>query len=236
MQSNSAKNIVLKPVDSRTAKRMVKLHHYSGKVVNNSQLHFGVFLNGKIEGVLSYGPPMDKNKVIGFVKDTKWTGMLELNRMAFSDTLPRNSESRALAISFKLIKKHYPHIEWILSYSDGTQSGDGTIYRAAGFWLTNIGKNKGIVKLPDGTIGCSVTYTKGKHILENNGKAAMPEGTEFLDGFQMRYLYPLNETIKQRLTVPIIPYSEIDKAGAGMYKGEKVSIQNRRAKHSADAV
>ena len=49
--------------------------------------------------------------------------------MAFSDRLPRNSESRALAIAFKMIRKHYPHIEWVISFADGTQCGDGTIYR-----------------------------------------------------------------------------------------------------------
>ena len=43
-----------------------------------------------------------------------------------------------LAITFKLIKKNAPQIKWILSYSDGCDCGDGTIYRASGFYLTNI--------------------------------------------------------------------------------------------------
>lgn len=28
--------------------------------------------------------------------------------------------------------------------------------------------------------------------------------------------------------VPIIPFSKIDEIGAGMYKGEKISIQDRK--------
>ena len=58
--------------------------------------------------------------------------------MAFSEKLPRNSESRAISIAMKLIKKHYPHIDWVVLFADGTQCGDGTIYRASGFVLTDI--------------------------------------------------------------------------------------------------
>lgn len=85
------------------------------------------------------------------MRDTPWNGFLELNRMAFSDRLPRNSESRALAISFRMIRKQYPHIDWIISFADGTQSGDGTIYRASGFVLTGIRKNTTIWVSPDGS-------------------------------------------------------------------------------------
>ena len=110
----SAKDIVVKPITAQAANALVKRVHYSGRVVPNSQLHFGAYLDGKLEGVMSFGPPMMKKNVIGLVKDTKWNEMLELNRMAFSELLPRNSESRAMAVAFRLIKKHYPHIEWIL--------------------------------------------------------------------------------------------------------------------------
>ena len=58
--------------------------------------------------------------------------------MAFTDVLPRNSESRALGIAMKLIRKHAPQIKWVVTFADGAQCGDGTIYRAAGFVLTSI--------------------------------------------------------------------------------------------------
>ena len=41
--------------------------------------------------------------------------------MAFSDLLPRNSESRALAISIKLLKKKAPQIKRIVSFADACQ-------------------------------------------------------------------------------------------------------------------
>jgi len=205
----SAKDIIIKPITSQAANVLVKHVHYSGKTAAISQLHFGVFLNNSLEGVMQFGPPIDRRKLLPLVKKTKFNDFLELNRMAFSDKLPRNSESRALSIAFKLIKKRYPHIEWIVSFSDGTQCGDGTIYRASGFVLTQIKKNTTIKKLMDGTIAASHGTSKKDF---TNSKT--------LNGYQLRYIYFLNKEAIKRLTVPILPFSKIDEMGAGMYKGK----------------
>ena len=157
-----AKEIIVKVIPSKIANEFVKKNHYSGKVVNMSNLHFGCFLDNTLHGVMSYGSPMDKRNVLGLVdtgiKDLnkKWNEMLELNRMAFDDYLPKYSESRCIAISIRLIKKNAPQIKWILSYSDATQCGDGTIYRASGFKLTQINKNGTIYKLASGEIVANV--------------------------------------------------------------------------------
>jgi len=219
----SAKDLVVKPISAKDASALVRRVHYSGSIVNNSQLHFGVFLNGRMEGAMQFGPSMDKRKVQGLVDGTGWNGFLELNRMAFSDRLPRNSESRALGVAFRMIKRTYPHIEWIVSYSDATQSGDGIIYRASGFSLTSIKKNSSIIRLVDGTIGAKITYSKGRYILKAGGGAKMPAGAEKMQGFQLRYIYFLNPSARERLTVPILPFSKIEEMGASMYRGEKIT-------------
>jgi len=215
----SVKDIEVRVIGAAQANAFVAANHYSGRFVRNSQLHLGAFLNGRLHGVMQFGPPFDKSKVIGLVKNTGWSEMLELNRMAFDKYLPKNSESRCLAIAFRLIRKNAPHVKWILSFSDGTQSGDGTIYRATGFLLTGINRNKSIIRLPDGTVAAKMTFTKGKHILGQKGKAAPPPGSDFLDGFQLRYVKLLDSTAT--IAVPVLPYSAIKEAGAGMYLGKK---------------
>ena len=225
-----AKEIIVKVIPSKIANEFVKKNHYSGKVVPNSNLHFGCFLDNQLHGVMSYGSPMMKNKALPLVKNTGWNEMLELNRMAFNDYLPKYSESRCFAISIKLLKKNAPQIKWILSYSDGTQCGDGTIYRASGFLLTDIKINSGILRLSNGEIRAKMTFTKGAHILKQNGKANIPKDSEYLKGFQLRYIYLIDKTCK--ITVPILPFSKIDEMGAGMYKGEKISLEQRKLQAS----
>jgi hypothetical protein len=239
----SAKDILVKPIKAAAANDIVKKIHYSGKTVNNSQLHLGVFINGNLEGAMQFGPSLDKRKIQGLIADTPWNGFIELNRMAFSEALPRNSESRAISIAMKMIRKHYPHIEWVVSFADGAQCGDGTIYRASGFVLTGIKKNTQMWKAPDEeffsrmslTDGRSkqqqqaqlvvsrVSATKGKNVSKAGGGASMKAyieaGFKPIPGFQLRYIYFLNPEARQRLTVPILPFSKIEEMGAGMYKG-----------------
>lgn len=242
----TAKDIILRPISSKEASDLVKRIHYSGKVVQNSQFHIGVFLNGKLEGAMQFGPSLDKRKIQGLVKDTLWHEFIELNRMAFSDALPRNSESRAIAIAMRILKKHAPQIKWVISFADATQCGDGTIYRASGFVLTGIKKNTQVWAAPTGDrfsrtsltdnrskaqqaaaqrVISRVTVTKGNHSLGSGGGASMKQyedaGFVPLDGYQLRYIYFIDKEYRNKLTVPELPYSEIDRIGAGMYKGEK---------------
>ena len=53
-----ALDVELRVIPSRIANPFVDRVHYSGKHVNNSQLHLGAFLDGRLHGVMSFGPPM----------------------------------------------------------------------------------------------------------------------------------------------------------------------------------
>jgi len=245
-----AKEIIVKVIPSKIANEFVKKHHYSGRVAMTSMIHFGCFLDDKLHGVMSFGNPLDKSKVINLVSGALWNEMLELNRMAFDDYLPKNSESRCISIAIKLIKKNAQHIKWILSYSDATKCGDGTIYRASGFALTQINKNSTIWETPSGLMFAGTSMTaKGKSaspikvkevkndLLKTTGKWVEETGASSMKGFrelgckpivgfQNRYIYLIDKSCK--ITVPILPFSKIDEMGAGMYKGKKVSLSDRK--------
>jgi hypothetical protein len=144
-----------------------------------------------------------------------------LNRLAFSEALPRNSESRALAVAMRMIKQHYPHVEWVISFADGCQCGDGTIYRASGFVLTGIKLNKSLLRMPDGSITHKMTQVTGKNRAEHFAKTGgswSGQGVP-LDGYQMRYIYFLNPEARARLACKELPFAEIERRGAGMYRG-----------------
>jgi hypothetical protein len=120
-----------------------------------------------------------------------------------------------------MIRKHYPHIEWVILFADGCQCGDGTIYRAAGAVLTGIKLNKSLLRLPDGSVTHKMTQVTGKnrakHFAETGGSWS-GQGVP-LDGYQMRYVFFLNPDARARLVPKEVPYSEIERRGAGMYRG-----------------
>jgi hypothetical protein len=167
-----------------------------------------------------------------------------LNRMAFGEALPRNSESRALGIALRMLRQHAPHVEWVVTFADGAQCGDGTIYRAAGFVLTSIKRNDQLWSLPAGKTAGGVTVVsrasmtmqggngacaqrrdlEAAGLMKNTGAASMRSlidaGAKPIPGHQLRYLFFLNPDARQRLTVPILPFDEIARRGAGMYRGK----------------
>lgn len=236
----SARDIKVKPINSAAAEQCVKRWHYSGRVVQNSQVHLGAIANERLLGVMSFGPPLDRRKVLGLVRDTAWDGMMELNRMAFSDELPRNSESRCLSVACRILSDRYPQLEWLLSFADGVQCGDGTIYRAAGWTLTGIGESSQILESPDGERIAAMPLTEAGSLrrmaaLRSVGQVGHPlastsslrplleGGFKVVPGFMLRYVKLLRPGVAERLTVPSLPYSEIDRRGATMYRSRRPS-------------
>jgi hypothetical protein len=128
---------------------------------------------------------------------------------------------RALGIALRMIRKHYPHIEWIVSFADACQCGDGTIYRAAGFALTLIKTNKDVMRFADGSVGHKMSQVTGgnrlQHFAATGGKWS-GIGTP-LEGHTLRYIYFLNPAARARLNAEVLPYSAIEARGASMYRG-----------------
>lgn len=288
-----AKDIILRPISASEANALVKRVHYSGKVTQNAQIHIGVFYRGNLEGAMQFGPSLDKRKIQNLVRGTLWNEFIELNRMAFTDVLPRNSESRALAIAFRLLRKHAPQLKWVVSFADATQCGDGTIYRAAGFVLTAIKVNGQLYRLPTpndldverckaaGLVDIDISVLRAwlesitpghgelvdhkltvedhppktmslegaphahkmslqggsrpsallsevKQIMRRvtNGATSADRLFSIMGGYpahghQLRYIYFLDQSYRERLTVPVLPFEKIDEIGAGMYRGQK---------------
>ena len=217
-----AKEILVKVINSKIANDFIKKNHYSKKVVPNSTLHLGCFLDNKLHGVMQYGPSINKKGTINLVEGTGWNEFIELNRMAFDDYLPKYSESRCIAVSIRLIKKNAPQIKWIISFADGTKCGDGTIYRASGFKLVGIVDNTALRLNPK--TGEAIHVIQAHHLkITNEFKKWKP-----FKGKQLKYIYLIDKNMK--ITKEVLPFSEIDVQKAGMYKGKKITVKERKNK------
>ena len=223
-----AKEIIVKVIPAKIANEFVKKHHYSGKVVPNSTLHFGCFLDNKLHGVMQYGPSINKKGTINLVEGTGWNEFIELNRMAFDDYLPKYSESRCIAISIKLIKKNAPQIKWIISFADGTQCGDGTIYRASGFKLVGIVDNTALRMNPE--TGDAMHVIQAHHLkMSSEFRNWKP-----FKGKKLKYIYLIDKSMN--ISKEILPFSKIDEMGAGMYKGQKITLSERQGLNKSGEV
>jgi hypothetical protein len=215
---SEVKSLIIKSIDSKSARKLVSLYHYSGKSTQNSQIHLGVFLNDKIEGVLQFGPSLN-NRLMAKNLKIKMSEFLELNRMAFSDRLPKNSESRALGVSLRLLKKTYSHLKVIISFADACQCGDGTIYRASGFRLNKITKNSSLLEMPNGEI--KATKALAHQIFKNGIDGASywkKNGAKPIVGYQMKYLYFFDKKLEKQFD--FIDFKKIPDH-VKMYKGQK---------------
>jgi hypothetical protein len=208
------KEIELKVIPAKIANDFIKKNHYSGKVVSNSFLHFGAFLDKKLHGVMSFGHSLDKAKTQKLVNGTGWNEFCELNRMAFDDYLPRNSESYCIGKALRLLKKNAPHLKWVISFADGCSCGDGTIYRASNFVLTQIKKNSTMWIDDKGNKVQNMSFATNPSLDKKQFKP--------LDGYMLRYIYFIDKRCIKDLNCEIIPFSKIKELGASMYKGAKI--------------
>lgn len=245
----TAKDIEIKLIDSKSSRKIVSLYHYSGKCTQNSQIHFGVFLDGRLEGSLQFGPSIDKRRMaqnlgVGF------DDVLELNRMALSDRCPKNSESRALGVCLRMLKKQYKHLKVIVSFADACQCGDGTIYRASGFKLHSFKKNVSLLEVNGEVVSektlKDIILPNGKQlsaflrshsgidkktiddVVLSNGKllsSYLVGSYKPLDGYQMKYLYFFDKELEKRFK--FIDFADIP-SEVKMYKGlKRVELESK---------
>lgn len=122
----------LQLINHASAKYIYAKYHYLGNAGLMSSHNWGVFFDGECLGAISYGVPNAKNCFPHYTQETqcKW---LELKRLALSDILPKNSESRVIAVSIRLLHAQRPNIFGIVTYADTAQNHTGAIYRASGF-------------------------------------------------------------------------------------------------------
>lgn len=203
-------------IDRALANATIIANHYSRRVYSASTLHLGVFVGGRFEGVLQYGYAMNPASAGSVVTGTLMSEYLELNRMWLADAAPRNSESRALAYSIRLIRRIRPTVKWIQSFADERCGLFGTVYQAAGF--TFHGERLGRFWELDGEFYHDSLMTNGKsigpraaHLRANRDRATLRKLRQF------RYLRFLKPRFAKACRYPALPFPKPDYEGRGNF-------------------
>ena len=101
--------------------------NYAGRMPSVS-FSYGLFVDGRLEGVVTYGTPPSAPLRSGICGPDHSANVLELNRLCLLSN-NKNDASRLVAASLKLI----PRNRIVVSFADTEQGHVGTVYQAANF-------------------------------------------------------------------------------------------------------
>ena len=128
------KKYFIDQVNSSKAYQFMCMYHYSHRGFKAAKINLGIFQkeNNKLVGVLQWGRAAVHNiKLSRYVKEKiNIDEYLELNRFAMADSEGKNSESQAISLGIKWLKKNRPDIRLLVSYSGRIEGNYGYIYQA----------------------------------------------------------------------------------------------------------
>lgn len=172
-----------------------KNYHYSKTMPAGKNIRFGVWEDEEFIGAVIFGVGVQNHLVTPY--GLKPQEGCELTRVALSKH--KTPVTKILAVTFKLIKKHFPKIKLIVSFADANQGHLGKIYQAGNWIYTGNSHSTPLFYLKGkwrhqrsvGSLGYSTKDWKGQK-------------KEQLDKF--RYLMPLDKEIETRVKKLQIDY------------------------------
>lgn len=117
------------------AKSFVERIHYSRKMPTNIMYSFGLYENGALIGVVTYGIPASPALCKGIAGEENKDKVLELNRLAIEPGMNGNNRASYL-VSHSL--KMLPNGTYVVSYADTGWTHIGYVYQACNFLYTGI--------------------------------------------------------------------------------------------------
>jgi hypothetical protein len=121
-------NYEVKSIDYQDCKEWLLKKHYA-KRIPMIQFSFGLFDNGKIIGICTYGTTI----AIDIRKKFEYH-VYELNRLVVNEELPKNTLSFFVSKTIKMM----PSPCVLLSYADTTKGHHGYIYQATNWIYTGL--------------------------------------------------------------------------------------------------
>jgi len=134
---------------------------------------------------------------------------LELCRFFVYDWCPKNTPSKFLAITHRLIKKHAPWVKWLYTYAAGFQGLIGHIYKGSGYDYIGRQECSSFIYVPSIGLLHWVAIWHRYHLPVGSGRVGKkmwpeihklwPEAKRW-SGYNFRYIYWLcDNNEKQRL-------------------------------------
>lgn len=128
--------MIIRPIKKPQYENWLLKKHYAKRLCSVSYA-FGLYINNIIEGVITFGMPPSSTLAESICGKENAKYVLELNRLTISENLPKNTLSKFVSQSIKLLDK--PKI--IVSFADKNVGHSGYIYQATNFIYTGQSSN-----------------------------------------------------------------------------------------------
>lgn len=155
----SPHNLFLRVVEKKIAKVCYLRWHYLGSTDFMASVNFGIYYKESLLGAISYGVPSAK-EIKGIFRKDEQVGWYEIKRMALSEMCPKNSESRVISVSRRILCGTYD-VRGIITYADTSQGHTGIIYRASGFDYRGLTAKKTDLYINGKKVGKKGQYFRG---------------------------------------------------------------------------
>lgn len=134
MKTTENKTVEVRVISYDDTKPFLLHVHYARRMP--SIIHaFGLFVDGELQGVVTYGEPASPSLCKGIAGEEHKKDVLELNRLAILPSAPKNAASELIGKSLKML----PHKMFIVSYADwGGWGHVGYVYQATNWLYTGM--------------------------------------------------------------------------------------------------
>lgn len=126
------KEYTIEPISYKTAMDLVIKNHYLHRKAPCS-FAFGLFKDGRICGVVTYGTPSSSTLRQGIAGKEHINNVIELNRLWVDDSVPKNGESFLIGNTVRKVNK-----EIIVSYAEINEGHLGVVYQATNWFYTGL--------------------------------------------------------------------------------------------------
>ena len=197
-------SLTVRPISHRAAKELLVRNHYLHTMPGGTRLAFGVFSGKRLMGAVTLGVgPFNVHRLVaGSTRDD----CLVLSRLWLADDLPKNSESRVLAVILRSLGRD-TSVKFVVTYADPSAGHLGIVYMAGNWTYTGISEPSVLYDLGDGVGRHSRTFghalgTRSLRYLRRHGTRVSP----IQQPGKHRYLYFLDKAWSDKLNVPVRPY------------------------------
>ncbi len=124
--------IKVKSINRDDYKEWLLKKHYAKRMCSVSY-SFGLFIDGVLNGVCTFGKPASNSLCVGVCGKHNKNFVYELNRLCVNDNLPKNTLSKFLSKCLKMLPSLI-----IVSYADTSMNHNGYIYQATNWIYTGL--------------------------------------------------------------------------------------------------